>query len=114
MMQEDRNGLNRIWYFYDSQSRLKLVVDTADRRIRFNYDSSGNLVTVQWDVTRGVKDSGNLPVLKTETYQISYHYESTETYSSVSRLKPNVINYRQPFMLESITDPEGNVSSLSI
>ena len=110
MMQEDRTGLNRIWYFYDSQSRLKLVVDTADRRIRFNYDSNGNLATVQWDVTRGVKDSGNLRVLKTETYQISYHYESTETYSSVSRLKPNVINYRQPFRLESITDPEGNVT----
>ena len=53
MMQEDRTGLNRIWYCYDNQSRLKVVVDTAERKIRFGYDANSNLTSIEWDVEVG-------------------------------------------------------------
>ncbi|MBN2535293.1 MAG: hypothetical protein JXB88_20605 [Spirochaetales bacterium] len=54
MMQEDKSGMNRIWYFYDSENRLTVAVDTLDRKIRFSYDVNSNLESISWDVdTRG-------------------------------------------------------------
>ncbi len=106
MMQEDRTGLNRIWYFYDNQARLKLVVDTAERMIRFGYDAAGNLASLEWDVEIGVKNSNGSRERKTETRRIVYQYESAEKFNSVVNLKPYVVNYRQPYLLKSVTDPE--------
>ncbi|HEX3047262.1 MAG TPA: hypothetical protein VHY08_21085, partial [Bacillota bacterium] len=110
MMQQDRTGINQIWYFYNNDSQLKLVVDSAGRRIRFNYDSNGNLSTIQWDVERGVKRSSGLRERETVTYSITYQYESAETLSGISSIKPTVVGYQQPFMLQSVTDPEGNIT----
>ncbi|HEX3044270.1 MAG TPA: polymorphic toxin-type HINT domain-containing protein [Bacillota bacterium] len=110
MMQSDRTGMNQIWYFYNNDLQLKLVVDSAGRRIRFNYDSNGNLATIQWDVERGVKRSNGLRERETVTYSITFQYESAETLSGISSIKPTVSGYQQPFMLTSVTDPEGNIT----
>jgi hypothetical protein len=43
MMHEDKTGLNEIWYFYEEGTavnpvnRLRVVVDTAGRKIEFTY-----------------------------------------------------------------------------
>jgi RHS repeat-associated protein len=110
MMQEDRTHLNRIWYFYDHDFQLKLVVDSAQRRIRFNYDANGNLSTIQWDVERGVKRSNGARERETVTYSMTYQYESVENLPILNGLKPNVAGYRRPFGLASVTDPEGNIT----
>jgi RHS repeat-associated protein len=108
MMQEDRTGLNQIWYFYDSKAQLRLVVDTAERMIRFNYDNYGNLTTIEWDVIIGVKNADGQRTLTTETRRITYHYQSAEALGKVKELKPWVVGYKEPFLLVGVTDPEGN------
>mgnify|MGYP005849966119 CR=1 FL=1 len=110
MMQEDRTGLNRIWYFHDAQSRLILAVDTVGRQIRFQYDANGNLAALEWEVDRYIKGVDGLPQLLHETRRIEYRYESTEKFSSIAGLKGWVANYREPFSLVSVTDPEQYVT----
>lgn len=107
MMEEDRTGLNRIWYMYDLQQRLVLAVDTVGREIRFGYDTDNNLIYIEWDAGRYVKAADGLPQWKQLVKRVSYLYESAEQFTGISGLKGIVVNYRKPFMLVGVTDPAG-------
>jgi RHS repeat-associated protein len=111
MMHEDRTGLNRIWYFYDLNSRLRLVVDSVGRKIRFFYDDN-NLTKIEWDVHVGKKNEDGARVWETETRRVSYSYVSGESFAYIKDFedKDLVINYEEPFVLGSVTDPAGNVT----
>src|SRR5690554_2000277 len=110
MMEEDRTGLNRNWYFYDNKGRLQLVVDSAKRHIRFDYDQYGNLAAIEWEVTVGTMDPEGRREQKTTTRKVTYHYETAEQFPAVQNLKTWVVNYREPFVLTGVTDPEGNTT----
>jgi len=113
LMREDRSGLNRIWYFYDAESKLKVVVDTVGREIGFSYDTNNNLESISWDVEVGVKLSDGSRDYITETRSIQYTYESVETSGNFplsAGLKSSVVDYREPFTLITRTDHEGNIT----
>ncbi|MBN2444683.1 MAG: RHS repeat protein, partial [Spirochaetales bacterium] len=114
MMQEDKTGVNRIWYFYETvnnETRLKVVVDTIGREIVFEYDEAGNLGTIRWDVHAGVKDPDTGErTMTTTTKSIRYGYGNGEDYPEVDTLKNQVIGYRTPSVLRTVTDPMGYVT----
>ena len=110
MMQEDRTRLNKIWYFYNADEKLCLVVDTIGRKIGFSYDANGNLAKIQWQVTTGKKlpDGSLVYEEEAEPRSIEYLYESAETYGYVEQKQDEVIDYIEPFILTGVRDPEKN------
>jgi YD repeat-containing protein len=113
MMQEDRTGLNKIWYYYDSISRLRLVVDTIGRKIRFTYDGAGNLASVSWDVTTWEKDSGDTRTQRTATRTVRYEYEplsDAQRYPVTAWLRKDAIGEGTPQALVRVTDPMGHAT----
>ena len=112
MMHRDRTGLNRIWYFYDYESRLRLVVDTIGRKIRFLYDGDNNLEKIEWEVRAGRKYDDGTRAWEEETRCVSYTYIPGEDFPSISEFADDdlVIEYEEPFVLETVTDPIGNVT----
>lgn len=112
MMQEDRTGLNRIWYFYqnapDGGSRLKLVVDIIGREIVFGYNTDGNLSSISWPVTYWSK-TGETRSQQTETRSVQYHYQSAEsallTTDEWNAWKSSVNEYKTPYLLVATKDP---------
>ena len=116
MMQEDRTGLNRIWYFYESvsgQSRLRVVVDTTGKEIEFIYDTNGNLSKIQWQVEIGVKNTDGTRSSSIETRSIEYTYNSGEDYQNISFIKNNVLDYITPYVLSEVKDQMGNVTKFN-
>ncbi|MBN2440955.1 MAG: RHS repeat-associated core domain-containing protein [Spirochaetales bacterium] len=111
MMEEDRTGLNRLWYFYNNDHILTLAVDTIGRKIRFFYDTHNNLTMIEWDVQKGVKRPGGARAAEEITLRVTYEYESAENIPGATDLSGDVIDYREPFLLTSVTDPMGNVTT---
>jgi len=57
MMHQDKTGYNHIWYFYEQETdtpenRLRLVVDTIGREIRFSYNDNGYISKIEWNKDR--------------------------------------------------------------
>lgn len=115
MMHQDKSGLNRIWYYYEDDgmgaSRLKVVVDTVNREIVFDYDMNGNLASISWEVTRGVKN-GEERTRETITKTVSYTYETTDNYPEIQRVfgLVNEDEQESSYILTAMTDPLGNVT----
>jgi hypothetical protein len=107
MMQKDSRGLNSIWYFYALDidgAYLRLVVDTIDRNILFNYDGNGNLDNIQWQVKTG-KKTGEIRSFITETRDIRYTYKNAEEFDDVLKLKEKVRDYQTSYVLSSVIRP---------
>ena len=122
MMQQDRTGLNRIWYFYgnysdensNSQSRLVLAVDTLGREIVFDYFPEGNLKSISWDVMVGLKNSDDSRERKEITRRIQYSYhDAEETYDDIGTLASGVVEKVKPYALKTVTDPLGGITRYS-
>ncbi len=124
MMRQDKSGLNKIWYFYEKidknvnndtnnkNNRLALVVDSIGREIRFNYDSNNNLSEILWDVEKGSRDnSGNIIGYVNETKSVKYNYTNGEDFPSVKQLASTVVEYKTPYILSSVTNPMGIVTT---
>lgn len=110
MMQADKTGLNEIWYYYDSQSRLAAVVDTVGRIIHFSYDANDNLSKIEWDVTSYIIAADGTRQTETETRSVVYTYKSTATYPAVSSIYDMVTDREISYELSTVTDPMGNVT----
>ena len=111
MKQTDPAGVNSIWYFYDADDRLCLVVDTVGRKITFTHDANGNLYQVSWDVDIMTKN-GETRQVQTITKTVTYHYESALNYSDVSNLYGAVQEPKEePYVLTGVTDPMGNTTA---
>lgn len=116
MMHQDKTGLNRIWYMYNEISgirRLALAVDSIGRKIRFNYDSNSNLKEIEWDVELTVINDQGQRELITDTRRVLYNYKAVEKTVDYNNLLYNVSNYREQYCLDSVTDPEGNVTKFT-
>jgi hypothetical protein len=115
MMQQDRSGLNRIWYFYEDDAeglaRLKLVIDTTGREIRFDYSSEGNLSTISWDVMVGTK-TGEDRNRELVTRQVSYFYANASIFPEVARIYylVNTGDEKPSYVLTRVVDPEKNTT----
>ena len=102
MVEIDKSGLNKIWYFYDIDSKLRVVVDTVGRKIIFNYDTNNNLSSIQWDVELWVKEATGI-TKKTVTKKVEYQYEDLDTYPLIAGMNSNkVLNYIKPYCLKSV------------
>lgn len=119
LMRQDRTGLNRIWYFYESyqdeqgadQSRLALVVDTIGREISFAYTPEGNLEEIAWEVEVGIKDAIGVRSRQAVARSVGYTYHSAPAgYSAVGSLATQVSGLLTPYALETVTDSEGNLT----
>lgn len=110
MTQIDRTGLNEIWYYYDSDDRLAVVVDTVGRIIRFSYDSDSNVQKIEWDVTSHEIDKAGSRITDTRTRCITYGYDRATDYPEVSSLTGLVTDYSPSHALTSVTDAMGHVT----
>ncbi|MCG8568834.1 MAG: hypothetical protein MJB14_01720, partial [Spirochaetes bacterium] len=101
------------WYFYDTvdgESKLRLVIDTIGREIVFDYDVNGNLTKISWDVTMGVKGQDDSRSQAAQTREINYTYLNAETFTEVSSLSAQVVDYETPYVLSTVSDPVGNIT----
>ncbi len=115
MMQQDRIGLNRIWYFYNEyqagKNRLVLVVDTIGREIEFTYNTDGNLSDIAWQVTVGKKDTNDVRTYASEARNVHYSYVNAEiVFGDIDALAGLVVNKKTPYALTEFTDVEGKVT----
>jgi len=109
MMASDKSEQNKIWYFYDTQNRLKIVIDSIGRVIRFLYDTtSGNLIKIEWDIKVGEKGTNGERNWNNKTRSVEYSYIGGERFPDVMSLKGDVLSYKMPYLLEVVTDPMGN------
>lgn len=117
MMQQDKTGLNKIWYFYKNnyvtggKKNLALVLDSIGREIKFNYNINGYLEEITWDDEINVKSISGTRILETKKRSIQYNYDSLENTPELSALKGYVLNYRQPYKLTSVTNKGGYVTT---
>ena len=108
LMNSDKTELNKLWYFYDTQNRLRIVVDSIGRVITFSYDANGNLSYIEWEVNVGEKETnGNRKWSGNKKRSVTYTYINGETFTDVTKLKSKVIDYKIPYLLETVTDPMG-------
>ncbi len=109
MMREDRSRINRIWYFYDAEGKLKVSVDSVGREIAFTYDLNGNLSKISWKVEEWIKNTDGTRSLVEDTREVNYTYTDGESFTEILNLKDDVFEYEKPYALSTVTDPEGNV-----
>jgi|GEM_PF-2589150 len=113
MMQEDRTGLNKIWYFYEEmpgvsgENRLRVVVDTIGREIVFDYDLEGNLNKIEWEVLIGKMNPDGTRERVTETRSIEYEYTDCLSMQYIMALSDDVLDYKDQFMLTKVKDQMG-------
>ncbi|HAX38224.1 MAG TPA: hypothetical protein DD477_06145, partial [Spirochaetaceae bacterium] len=111
MRQDDRTGLNRIWYFYDGTGHLVVAYDSLGRTIRFDYNLHGNLAGIEWEVEQYVLGADGQRQLTSQTRRVSYQYASAEAlFPVVGQLKSQVVDYVEPYVLNRVEDPMGHAT----
>jgi hypothetical protein len=110
MMQQDPSGLNQIWYFYDSQARLSVVVDSIGREIDFSYDLNGNLSQISWDVEIWEEGGATGRQQVTHTRTVNYEYTDTALFPGIESASGTVIDYIQPYVLKRVINTLGHVT----
>jgi RHS repeat-associated protein len=122
MMQEDPSGINRIWYLYDAEGNLAVVVDSIGREILFDYDSYGNISEISWDVLRWEEGGVNGRQQVTTTMRVRYEYETTASYLLIQSVKDAHVGLDEMTVLKrvirtyskaGVSDPEELVTEFS-